>query len=408
MTSTEPMLQGPLTEQELERIHAWWRAANYLTVGQIYLMDNPLLREPLAPEHIKPRLLGHWGTSPGLNMIYAHANRQIRRRDLDAIYVIGPGHGGPAIVANTWLEGTYSELYPSVSRDEPGMQRLFRQFSFPGGIPSHVAPEVPGSIHEGGELGYSLMHAYGAAFDNPDLVVFCVIGDGEMETGPLSASWLSNVVPQPGPGRRGAAHPAPQRLEDRQSDAGRPDGRRGLVQPAARLGVRADRWSRATTRWSCTRRWPRPWTRPWTRSGEIQQYARGTGDGTRPRWPMIVFRTPKGWTGPKEVDGLPVEGTFRAHQVPLSDPRGNPGHRAQLESWLRSYAPEELFDATGSPLAEITGLAPAGTAPDEREPACQRRRAAARSGAPGLPRVRRERPAAWSRRPRSPAAGCAT
>jgi len=197
MTATESRIQGPLTDDELDRINAYWRAANYLTVGQIYLLDNPLLHEPLKPEHIKPRLLGHWGTSPGLNMIYAHANRQIVRRDLDAIYLIGPGHGGPAIVANTWLEGTYSELYPSVSRDEAGMRRLFRQFSFPGGIPSHVAPEVPGSIHEGGELGYSLMHAYGAAFDNPGLTVFCVVGDGEAETGPLAASWHSNKFLNP-------------------------------------------------------------------------------------------------------------------------------------------------------------------------------------------------------------------
>ncbi len=361
MTSTEPVLQGPLTEQELDRIHAWWRAANYLTVGQIYLMDNPLLREPLAAEHIKPRLLGHWGTSPGLNMIYAHANRQIRRRELDAVYVIGPGHGGPAIVANTWLEGTYSELYPSISRDEPGMQRLFRQFSFPGGIPSHVAPEVPGSIHEGGELGYSLMHAYGAAFDNPDLVVFCVIGDGEMETGPLSASWLSNAFLNPA--RDGAVLPilhlngwkiANPTLAARIPDEDLFSLLRGwgyepvLVEGDDPLVVH-QAMAAAMDQALDT-------------AGQIQQYARGTGDGTRPRWPMIVFRTPKGWTGPKEVDGLPVEGTFRAHQVPLSDPRGNPEHRAQLETWLRSYAPEELFDATGAPLDGITGLAPAGTA----------------------------------------------
>jgi xylulose-5-phosphate/fructose-6-phosphate phosphoketolase len=361
MTSTEPVLQGPLTEDELDHLHAWWRAANYLTVGQIYLMDNPLLREPLAPEHIKPRLLGHWGTSPGLNMIYAHANRQIRRRDLDAIYVIGPGHGGPAIVANTWLEGTYSELYPSVSRDEPGMQRLFRQFSFPGGIPSHVAPEVPGSIHEGGELGYSLMHAYGAAFDNPDLVVFCVVGDGEMETGPLATSWLSNAFLNPA--RDGAVLPilhlngwkiANPTLAARMGDDDlfsllhgwgyEPvlvEGDDPLIVHQA-LAAAMDQALDTVT--------------------QIQQYARGTGDGTRPRWPMIVFRTPKGWTGPKTVDGLPVEGTFRAHQVPLSDPRGNPEHRAQLESWLKSYHPEELFDATGAPADQISGIAPAGTA----------------------------------------------
>jgi xylulose-5-phosphate/fructose-6-phosphate phosphoketolase len=360
MTSIESTLQGPLTDAELDRLNAYWRAANYLTIGQIYLMSNPLLREPLRPEHIKPRLLGHWGTSPGLNMIYAHANRQIVNRDLDAIYVIGPGHGGPAIVANTWLEGTYSELYPSVSQDEAGMQRLFRQFSFPGGIPSHVAPEVPGSIHEGGELGYSLMHAYGAAFDNPDLTVFCVIGDGEAETGPLATSWLSNVFLNPA--RDGAVLPilhlngwkiANPTILDRIPD----DDLMSLLngwgyepvvvagdepalvhqQLAAAMDMALDTVA------------------------AIQRQARSTGDGTRPRWPMVVLRTPKGWTGPKTVDGLPVEGTFRAHQVPLSDPRHNPEHLAQLTEWLRSYQPEELFDATGAPVAELTSLPPRGT-----------------------------------------------
>ncbi len=360
MTSIESTLQGPLTDDELDRLNAYWRAANYLTVGQIYLMSNPLLREPLRPEHIKPRLLGHWGTSPGLNMIYAHANRQIVNRDLDAVYVIGPGHGGPAIVANAWLEGTYSELYPSVSQDEAGMQRLFRQFSFPGGIPSHVAPDVPGSIHEGGELGYSLMHAYGAAFDNPDLTVFCVIGDGEAETGPLATSWLSNVFLNPA--RDGAVLPIlhlngwkianPTILERIPDDdlmsllngwgyepvvvAG---DEPALVhqQLAAAMDMALDTVA------------------------AIQRHARSTGDGTRPRWPMVVLRTPKGWTGPKTVDGLPVEGTFRAHQVPLSDPRRIPEHLAQLTEWLRSYKPEELFDATGAPVAELTSLPPRGT-----------------------------------------------
>lgn len=329
-----------MTEDELERINAYWRAANYLTVGQIYLLDNPLLREPLAPEHIKPRLLGHWGTSPGLNMIYAHANRQIVRRDLDAIYVIGPGHGGPAIVANTWLEGTYSELYPSVSQDEAGMRRLFKQFSFPGGIPSHVAPEVPGSIHEGGELGYSLMHAYGAAFDNPDLTVFCVVGDGEAETGPLATSWLSNVFLNPE--RDGSVLPilhlngwkiANPTMLARIGD----DDLLSLLKgwgydpivvegddPMAVHQLLADAMDRCLDA-----------------IAEIKR----SGQKTRPRWPMIVFRTPKGWTGPKIVDGNRVEGTFRAHQVPLSDPRGNPEHLRQLEEWLRSYRPEELFPA---------------------------------------------------------------
>jgi xylulose-5-phosphate/fructose-6-phosphate phosphoketolase len=353
MTATE----GPLTEDELTRIDAYWRAANYLTVGQIYLLDNPLLREPLAPEHIKPRLLGHWGTSPGLNMIYAHANRQILRRDLDAIYVIGPGHGGPAIVANTWLEGTYSELYPSVSRDAAGMQRLFRQFSFPGGIPSHVAPEVPGSIHEGGELGYSLMHAYGAAFDNPDLTVFCVVGDGEAETGPLATSWLSNVFLNPA--RDGAVLPilhlngwkiANPTMLARIGDEDLLHLLRGwgyepiVVEGDDPLLVHQEL---AAAMDKCL-----------DTVGEIQSYARRSGDGTRARWPMIVFRTPKGWTGPREVDGLPVEGTFRAHQVPLSDPRGNPEHLRQLEEWMQSYRPAELFDSAGVPKADFSDLHP--------------------------------------------------
>ena len=353
MTATE----GPLTAPELDRINAYWRAANYLTVGQIYLLDNPLLREPLAPEHIKPRLLGHWGTSPGLNMIYAHANRQILRRDLDAIYVIGPGHGGPAIVANTWLEGTYSERYPSVSRDEAGMQRLFRQFSFPGGIPSHVAPEVPGSIHEGGELGYSLMHAYGAAFDNPELTVFCVVGDGEAETCPLATSWLSNVFLNPA--RDGAVLPILHL-----------NGWK-IANPTMLARIGDEDLLRLLTGWGYQpivvegddpllvhQELAAAMDQCLDTIAEIQQYARRTGDGTRARWPMIVFRTPKGWTGPREVDGLPVEGTFRAHQVPLSDPRRNPSHLRQLDEWMRSYRPEELFGADGVPNADFSALHP--------------------------------------------------
>jgi xylulose-5-phosphate/fructose-6-phosphate phosphoketolase len=360
MTSTESTLQGPLTDDELHRLNAYWHAANYLTVGQIYLMDNPLLREPLRAEHVKPRLLGHWGTSPGLNMIYAHANRQIVQRDLDAIYVIGPGHGGPAIVANTWLEGTYSELYPSVSRDGTGMQRLFKQFSFPGGIPSHVAPEVPGSIHEGGELGYSLMHAYGAAFDNPDLVVFCVVGDGEAETGPLATSWLSNVFLNPA--RDGAVLPilhlngwkiANPTILDRIPESDLMSllkgwGYEAIIVSGDDPDLVHQQLAAATDQ-------------ALDSIAAIQRHARGSDDGSRPRWPMIVFRTPKGWTGPKTVDGKPVEGTFRAHQVPLSDPRNNPSHLEQLEAWLRSYKPEELFDATGAPIAELSGLHPRGT-----------------------------------------------
>ncbi|MEV4629931.1 phosphoketolase family protein [Micromonospora sp. NPDC049523] len=357
---TEAAVQGPLTEDELRRLDAYWRAANYLTVGQIYLMENPLLREPLRAEQIKPRLLGHWGTSPGLSLIYAHANRQIVNRDLDAIYVTGPGHGGPALVANAWLEGTYSERYPSVSRDEAGMARLFRQFSFPGGIPSHVAPEVPGSIHEGGELGYSLMHAYGAAFDNPDLVVFCVVGDGEAETGPLAASWLSNVFLNPA--RDGAVLPilhlngwkiANPTVLDRIPESDLVSMMRGFgYEPHVVAGddpVRVHQLLAAAM------------DRALDEIQAIQAHARGTGDGDRPRWPMIVLRTPKGWTGPREVDGIAVEGTFRAHQVPLAGTRENPEHLAQLERWLRGYRPEELFDATGAPVAELRALAPTGT-----------------------------------------------
>ncbi|MBY8871280.1 phosphoketolase family protein [Micromonospora sp. PLK6-60] len=352
-------LHGPLTEDELRRLDAYWRAANYLTVGQIYLLDNPLLREPLRPEHVKPRLLGHWGTSPGLNLIYTHLDRVIVERDLSAIYVTGPGHGGPAIVANTWLEGTYSELYHSVSRDETGMQRLFRQFSFPGGIPSHVAAEVPGSIHEGGELGYALSHAYGGAFDNPDLLVACVIGDGEAETGPLAGSWLSNVFLNPA--RDGAVLPilhlngykiANPTVLDRIPEEDLLDLMRGYgYRPYVVAGddpAAVHQLMAATLDRVCDE------------IAEIQRAARSGGPVERPRWPMIVLRTPKGWTGPKEVDGKHVEGTFRAHQVPIAEVRDNPAHLAELERWLRSYRPEELFDATGVPVAEVTGVPPKG------------------------------------------------
>jgi xylulose-5-phosphate/fructose-6-phosphate phosphoketolase len=351
-------LHVPLTDEELRRLDAYWRAANYLTVGQIYLLDNPLLREPLRAEHIKPRLLGHWGTSPGLNLLYAHLNRAIVRRDLNAIFVTGPGHGGPAIVANTWLEGTYSELYPSVSRDEAGMHRLFRQFSFPGGIPSHVAPEVPGSIHEGGELGYSLMHAYGAAMDNPDLLVACVVGDGEAETGPLAASWLSNVFLNPA--RDGAVLPilhlngykiANPTVLDRIPEEDLLSMMRGFgYQPYV---VSGDDPALVHHELAATL------DRALDEIAAIQRDARAGGPVHRPRWPMIVLRTPKGWTGPRAVDGIPVEGTFRAHQVPLSGVRDNPAYLAQLEEWLRSYRPEELFDPTGAPVADIAGLPPA-------------------------------------------------
>jgi xylulose-5-phosphate/fructose-6-phosphate phosphoketolase len=350
---------GPLTDAELRALDAYWRAANYLTVGQIYLLANPLLREPLEPAHIKPRLLGHWGTSPGLNLLYAHLNRAIIARDLNMIYVTGPGHGGPAVVANTWLEGTYSELYPPVSQDETGMARLFRQFSFPGGIPSHVAPEVPGSIHEGGELGYSLMHAYGAAFDNPELLVACVVGDGEAETGPLATSWLSNVFLNPA--RDGAVLPVlhlngykianPTMLaripEEDLVAMMRGYGYQPLLvtgdDPAAVHQELAAALDRALDDIAA-----------------IQRHARSTGGDVRPRWPMLVLRTPKGWTGPAEVDGVQVEGTWRSHQVPLATVRENPAHLAALERWLRSYRPEELFDATGAPVAELRALPPTG------------------------------------------------
>ncbi|MBM0278445.1 phosphoketolase family protein [Micromonospora tarensis] len=348
-----------LTDDELRRLDAYWRAANYLTVGQIYLLDNPLLRQPLTADDIKPRLLGHWGTSPGLNLIYAHLNRVIVARDLNAMLVTGPGHGGPAIVANTWLEGTWSERYHDVARDEVGMSRLFRQFSFPGGIPSHVAADVPGSIHEGGELGYALSHAYGAAFDHPDLVVACVIGDGEAETGPLAGSWLSDVFLNPA--RDGAVLPilhlngykiANPTVLARIPETDLLDLLRGSgYQPYVVAGdepAQVHRILAATL------------DRALDEIAEIQRRARAGGFFERPRWPMIVLRTPKGWTGPREVDGAQVEGTFHAHQVPLSGVRDNPAHLAELEHWLRSYRPEELFDATGAPVDELRTLPPSG------------------------------------------------
>ncbi|MET8087959.1 phosphoketolase family protein [Micromonospora sp. NPDC005237] len=352
-------VQRALTDEELRRLDAYWRAANYLTVGQIYLLGNPLLREPLTPDDIKPRLLGHWGTSPGLNLVYAHLNRVIVARDLNAMLVTGPGHGGPAIVANTWLEGTWSERYHDVARDEAGMARLFRQFSFPGGIPSHVAADVPGSIHEGGELGYALSHAYGAAFDHPDLVVACVVGDGEAETGPLAGSWLSTVFLNPA--RDGAVLPilhlngykiANPAVLSRIPESDLLDIMRGSgYQPYVVSGddpAVVHRTLAATM------------DRALDEIAEIQRRARSGGVVERPRWPMIVLRTPKGWTGPREIDGTQMEGTYRAHQVPLSGVRDNPAHLAELEHWLRSYRPEELFDATGAPVDELRTLPPRG------------------------------------------------
>ncbi|MGC4770777.1 phosphoketolase family protein [Micromonospora sp. DT44] len=352
-------VQRALTDDELRRLDAYWRAANYLTVGQIYLLGNPLLREPLTPDDIKPRLLGHWGTSPGLNLIYAHLNRVIVARDLNAMLVTGPGHGGPAIVANTWLEGTWSERYHDVARDETGMARLFRQFSFPGGIPSHVASDVPGSIHEGGELGYALSHAYGAAFDHPDLVVACVVGDGEAETGPLAGSWLSNVFLNPA--RDGAVLPilhlngykiANPTVLARIPETDLLDLMRGSgYEPYV---VAGDDPSVVHRTLAATM------DRALDEIATIQRRARSGGVVERPRWPMIILRTPKGWTGPREVDGTEVEGTYRAHQVPLSGVRDNPAHLAELERWLRSYRPEELFDATGAPVDDLRTLPPHG------------------------------------------------
>ncbi|MET3718886.1 MULTISPECIES: phosphoketolase family protein [unclassified Arthrobacter] len=356
----QPQTREPvLSPLRLEQIHAWWRAANYLSVGQIYLMDNPLLREPLLPEHIKPRLLGHWGTTPGLNFIYAHLNRAIMDRDLDMIYIMGPGHGGPGPVASAWLEGTYSETYPDISLDFVGMKRLFRQFSFPGGIPSHVAPETPGSIHEGGELGYALSHAYGAAFDNPDLIVAAVIGDGEAETGPLAASWHSNKFVNPG--RDGTVLPilhlngykiANPTVLDRISHEELDSLLRGYGHtPYYVEGSDPEQMHQdfARTLDACLEE-----------ILEIKRRAREDGRTERPRWPMIVLRSPKGWTGPAEVDGLKVEGSWRSHQVPFTQARENDSHRAVLERWLRSYRPEELFDEAGAPVAAVRALQPAG------------------------------------------------
>ncbi|HXH97870.1 MAG TPA: phosphoketolase family protein, partial [Gaiellaceae bacterium] len=335
-----------MPDDELRLLDAYWRAANYLSVGQIYLLDNPLLREPLRPEHVKPRLLGHWGTTPGLNFLYAHLNRAIRARDLDVIFVTGPGHGGPAVVAQAYLEGTYTELYPHVTRDEEGLRRLFRQFSFPGGIPSHAAPETPGSIHEGGELGYALSHAYGAAFDDPDVLVACVVGDGEAETGPLATSWHSNKFV--GPETDGRVLPIlhlngykianPTVLaripEEELVSLMRGYGHEPFVFTAGFDGEDV-----------------------LSIHGRFAELLDRALDDPRA---AVVFCTPKGWTGPAEVDGLPVEGTWRAHQVPLAEVRSNPDHLRELETWLHSYRPEELFDDAGRLVPELAALPPDG------------------------------------------------
>jgi xylulose-5-phosphate/fructose-6-phosphate phosphoketolase len=350
----------PLSPDELTRINAYWRAANYLSVGQIYLLNNPLLREPLTLEHVKPRLLGHWGTTPGLNFVYAHMNRVIKRDDIDAIFIAGPGHGGPGVVANTYLEGTYSEIYPEISQDAEGLKKLFRQFSFPGGIPSHASPDTPGSINEGGELGYSLLHAYGAAFDNPDLVVCCVIGDGEAETGALATSWHSNKFLNP--------------VHD------------GAVLPILHLNgykIAGPTVLARIPKQELTELLRGYGHRPYFVEGDdpavvhqqmaatldailveirsIQRDAREHGFATRPTWPMIVLNTPKGWTGPAFVDGKKIEGTFRSHQVPLAGLASNPQHLQMLEEWMRSYKPEELFDRSGRLIPALAELAPKGT-----------------------------------------------
>ncbi|QKW34032.1 phosphoketolase family protein [Actinomadura sp. NAK00032] len=353
------MAEPVMSDDEVRAIDAYWRAANYLSVGQIYLLANPLLREPLARRHIKPRLLGHWGTSPGLNFCYAHLNRAIRARDLDMIYIMGPGHGGPAAVANAWLEGTYSEVYPDVSRDAEGMRRLFRQFSFPGGIPSHVAPETPGSIHEGGELGYSLAHAFGAVFDNPGLVVACIVGDGEAETGPLAASWHSTKFLDPV--RDGAVLPILHlngyKIANPTVLARIPEEE--LVQLLDGYGYRPLLVSGDEPA-SMHRKMAAALDQALDEIAGIQHDAREGRTSQRRRWPMIVLRSPKGWTGPKEVDGLPVENTWRSHQVPLAGVCDNPEHLAQLEEWLLSYRPDELFDADGRPVEALRALAPEG------------------------------------------------
>jgi len=347
------------SDAELAGIDAWWRAANYLTVGQIYLRDNALLRAPLRPEHVKPRLLGHWGTSPGLSLVYVHVNRLIREADVDAIYLAGPGHGGPAILANVWLEGTYSEIYPAVSPDAVGMHRLFLQFSTPGGVPSHVSVPTPGSIHEGGELGYVLAHAFGAAFDNPDLLVVAVVGDGEAETGPLAGSWKG--VRFLNPVRDGAVLPV-LHLNGWKISGPTVLGRSTDDDVAAMLGgagyevhsVEGDDPAAVHRAMAATL------ARCWQRIHAIQTRARRDGLGERPRWPAIVLRTPKGWTGPAVVDGVQVEGTFRAHQVPLANVRESPAHLAMLEARMRSYRPEELFDGDGRPVPSLRALAPKG------------------------------------------------
>jgi len=349
----------PLSKELLRKMNAYWSAANYLSVGQLYLNDNPLLREPLKPSHVKSMLLGHWGTTPGQNFIYVHLNRIIKKYDLDMFYISGPGHGGPALVGNTYLEGTYSEIYPDISQDETGLKKLFKQFSFPGGIPSHVSPECPGSIHEGGELGYSLSHAFGAVFDNPGLVVACVIGDGEAETGPLATAWHSNKFLNPI--TDGAVLPilhlngykiANPTVLDRIPHKELDQLLRGYGWKP--YFVEGDKPEKMHQHMAATL------DKVIAKIHEIQNNARKKNDTARPRWPMIVLKSPKGWTGPKEVDGVPIEGTFRAHQIPILIDSQHPDHLKLLESWMKSYKPEELFDENGRLVPELAELAPIG------------------------------------------------
>src|SRR5580658_4360485 len=355
----EKQMSGPLNEEQIQRMNAYWRAANYLSVGQIYLKDNPLLERPLTPDDIKPRLLGHWGTTSGLNFIYTHLNRLINERALDMIYVIGPGHGGPGIIAHTYLEGSYSEIYPYIEQNSDGLKRLFRQFSWPYGIPSHVAPETPGSIHEGGELGYSLLHAYGAAFDNPHLIVTCIVGDGEAETGPCATSWHSNKFLDPV--KDGAVLPI---LHLNGYKIANPTVLARISHDELESLFRGygykPHFLEGDEPFDMHQRMAATLDTIFTEIHSIQQRARKEGHTERPRWPMLILRTPKGWTGPKAVDGKPVEGTWRAHQVPIAEVRENPKHLKILEEWMKSYRPEELFDSSGKLNADLAALPPKG------------------------------------------------
>ena len=396
VSTRTPDNRGTLGADELRKMNAYWRAANYLSVGQIYLYDNPMLREPLTLAHVKPLVVGHWGTTPGQNFIYVHLNRVIKKYDLDMFYIAGPGHGGPALVGNTYLEGTYSEIYPDVSQDEAGMKRLFTQFSFPGGISSHVAPTTPGSIHEGGELGYSLSHAFGAVFDNPGLIVACVVGDGEAETGPLATAWQSNKLLDPA--TDGAVLPI---LHLNGFKINNPTILARIGHEELEQFFRGCGWTPLFVEGDDPDTMHELMAATVEKAVEdirrIQKTARTEASAARPRWPMIVLRSPKGWTGPKVVDGLRIEGTSRAHQVPLLVDEQHPQHVALLESWMKSYKAEELFDSSGRLIAELAELAPEGRPENGRQSSRQRRLAPARSANAGL-----SRPRAWTVPPQVP------